>query len=53
MRLKLCLSFGKFQLDTTEVNGGSFLSKDKVEQMIKENSHQFTDYFLEEWENLD
>lgn len=42
---------GKFQLDTTEVSGGSFLSKDKVEQMIKENSHQFTDYFLEEWEN--
>lgn len=43
---------GKFKLDSSEVSEGSFLSRELINQMIKEDSGQFTDYFLEEWSNL-
>lgn len=43
---------GEIKLDPQEVNAGGFFSKEQIQEMIDRDTHQFTPWFLDEWQFL-
>ena len=43
---------GPFKLDPSEVAEGKFLKMSEIEEKIKSNSKEFTEFFLKEWEDF-